>query len=47
MTENDAAKIIVAVAYKIHAQYGPGMLESAYQALMIYELRKLRFSRRS
>jgi GxxExxY protein len=38
MTENEIAKIIVDVAYKIHTQYGPGLLESAYQALMVYEL---------
>ncbi|MBI5563463.1 MAG: GxxExxY protein [Chloroflexi bacterium] len=40
MTENEIAQIIVDVAYKIHVQYGPGLLESAYQALMVYELRK-------
>ena len=40
MTENEIAKIIVDVAYKLHTQYGPGLLESAYQALMVYELRK-------
>ncbi|HZY42157.1 MAG TPA: GxxExxY protein [Anaerolineae bacterium] len=40
MTENEIAQIIVDVAYKIHVQYEPGLLESAYQALMVYELRK-------
>ncbi len=40
MTENEIAKIVVDVAFKIHTQYGPGLLESAYQALMVYELRK-------
>ncbi len=40
MTENEIAKIIVDVAFKIHTQFGPGLLESAYQALMVYELRK-------
>ncbi len=40
MTENEVAKIVVDTAYKIHVQYGPGMLESAYQALMVYELSK-------
>ena len=40
MTENEIAQIVVDVAYKIHVQYGPGLLESAYQALMVYELRK-------
>ena len=29
MTENEVAKIIVDVAYKIHVQYGPSLLESA------------------
>jgi GxxExxY protein len=40
VTENEIATIIVDVAFKIHTQYGPGLLESAYQALMVYELRK-------
>jgi GxxExxY protein len=40
MTENEIAAIVVDVAFKIHTQYGPGLLESAYQALMVYELRK-------
>lgn len=40
MTENDVAKIIVDAAYKIHTRFGPGLLESAYQALLVYELKK-------
>ena len=40
MTENDVAKIIVDAAYKIHTHFGPGLLESAYQALLVYELQK-------
>jgi GxxExxY protein len=40
MTENEVAKIIVDAAYKIHIQFGPGLLESAYQALLIHELQK-------
>ena len=40
ITENEIATIIVDVAFKIHTQYGPGLLESAYQALMVYELRR-------
>jgi len=27
-------------AYKIHSKLGPGLLESAYQACLVYELRK-------
>jgi len=40
MTENEIAKIIVDAAYTIHVQTGPGLLESAYEAMMVYELRK-------
>ena len=40
MTENDIAKEIVDAAYKIHTKTGPGLLESAYEAILIYELRK-------
>jgi GxxExxY protein len=40
MTENEIAKIIVDAAYRIHTQFGPGLLESAYVALLIYELNK-------
>ena len=40
MHENDIAKIIVDSAYKIHVNLGPGLLESAYQAVLAYELKK-------
>jgi GxxExxY protein len=40
MHENEIAKIVVDVAYKIHTRLGPGLLESAYQAIMVHELRK-------
>jgi hypothetical protein len=32
MNENDVAKQIVDVAFKIHQAYGPGLLESVYEA---------------
>ncbi|HEV8588573.1 MAG TPA: GxxExxY protein [Pyrinomonadaceae bacterium] len=38
MTENEVAKHIVDVAFKIHSGYGPGLLESVYEAIMAYEL---------
>ena len=38
LTENDLSKIIVDVAYNIHVQYGPGLLESVYEEIMCYEL---------
>jgi GxxExxY protein len=40
LKENEVAKVIVDVAYHIHRQLGPGLLESVYHAIMVYELRK-------
>jgi GxxExxY protein len=40
MTENEIAQQIVDAAFKIHQTLGPGLLESAYQAILIYELQK-------
>ncbi len=43
MTENEIAREIVDVAFKIHKQLGPGLLESVYENIMAYELRKRAF----
>jgi len=40
MRENEVAQIIVDVAFHIHKQLGPGLLESVYEAVMMHELRK-------
>ena len=40
MTENELAKIVVDTAYHIHPRLGPGLLESVYHAVLLYELRK-------
>ena len=40
--ENEIASQIVDAAYKIHTKLGPGLLESAYQAILEYELHKQR-----
>ena len=40
MHENEVAKIIVDVAFQIHTKLGPGLLESVYEAVMMYELKK-------
>lgn len=40
MTENDAARQIVDGAYHIHSALGPGLLESAYVAVLAYDLRQ-------
>ncbi len=34
------AKDVVDAAFKVHKEFGPGLLESAYQACHAYELRK-------
>ena len=41
MTANELAKIVVDPAYKIHEKPDPGLLESTYHAILIYE-RQLR-----
>jgi GxxExxY protein len=38
MHENQIAQKIVDVAYHIHVNLGPGLLESVYEAVMVYEL---------
>jgi GxxExxY protein len=38
MTPNDVAKVIVDAALKVHVTLGPGLLESAYEAVLAYEL---------
>jgi len=38
MTEDEIAKIIVQAAYNVHVQLGPGLLESAYEACLVFEL---------
>lgn len=40
MTENEIAKEIVDVAFKIHTKLGPGLLESVYEAVLAYELKQ-------
>jgi GxxExxY protein len=40
MTENDIAKMIVDAAYHVHVKLGPGLLESVYETVLAYELKK-------
>ena len=40
MTENKIATIIVDACFKIHTTLGPGLLESVYEAVLLYELEK-------
>jgi GxxExxY protein len=40
MTENEISKIVFECALKVHRNLGPGLLESAYEECMFYELKK-------
>ena len=44
MTENEVATGIVDCAFKVHQALGPGLLESVYETVMVYELKKRGFS---
>jgi GxxExxY protein len=41
MHENDIAREIVNIAFKMHTSIGPGLLESVYERVMQFELEKL------
>ncbi len=40
MTENRISKIVFDCALKVHKSLGPGLLESAYEECLFYELKK-------
>ena len=40
MHENDIATQIIGCAIEVHKQLGPGLLESAYEACLVYELKE-------
>ena len=40
MTENELSKIVFDCALKVHQNLGPGLLESAYEECLFYELTK-------
>jgi GxxExxY protein len=40
MNENEIGKIVVHAAYTVHTRLGPGLLESVYETVFAYELRK-------
>ncbi|MFY8187295.1 MAG: GxxExxY protein [Flavobacterium sp.] len=40
MTENEISKIVFDSALKVHQNLGPGLLESAYEECLFYELCK-------
>jgi len=41
MTENELSKIVFEAGLKVHKALGPGLLESAYEECLLYELQKL------
>lgn len=41
MEINDITYQIIGAAYKVHSNLGPGLLESTYEACLVYELQKL------
>jgi len=40
MTENELSKLFLDIAFKVHTVLGPGLLESAYENVLCYELEK-------
>lgn len=40
MTENEISKLVFDCALKVHQNLGPGLLESAYEECLFYELNK-------
>ncbi len=44
MHENEISQIIIGQAMKVHTTLGPGLLESAYEACLAYELSKAALS---
>ncbi|HWZ21997.1 MAG TPA: GxxExxY protein [Cytophagaceae bacterium] len=40
MSENELSRLVMDSAIKVHRKLGPGLLESAYEECLYYELRK-------
>ncbi|MCD0464044.1 GxxExxY protein [Flavobacterium sp. ENC] len=40
MTENELSKVVFNCSLKVHQTLGPGLLESAYEECLYYELKK-------
>jgi iron complex transport system substrate-binding protein len=43
MTEDDITRAVIGIAVEIHRQLGPGLLESAYQGILVEELKSQGF----
>ena len=40
MTEEESGHLVIGAAIKVHSAVGPGLLESAYESCLLYELEK-------
>lgn len=40
MSENESATMVVDACYQVHTRLGPGLLESVYESVLEYELKK-------
>lgn len=40
MNENEISNVILGVAIELHKSLGPGLLESAYENALVYDLMK-------
>ena len=40
MTENELSRIVFDLGMKVHKTLGPGLLESAYEECLYYEMKK-------
>ena len=40
ITENELSKIVVDCCYKVHTTIGPGLMESVYEEILMYEFVK-------
>lgn len=38
MTENEISKIILDISFDLHTKLGPGLFESVYEEILVYEL---------
>ena len=41
MTENELSKKVIGAAIEVHRELGPGLLESSYEACLLYELKAM------
>ncbi len=44
MRENEITKIVIDLCIKIHKALGPGLLESVYEEILVFELKKIGLS---